>query len=79
VDRPLAAARTAAGVSQAALARELGISRKSINQTERRERERLGIRLDTEDRYLAGLRRLIERRRAVVTATAELLQEVVAL
>lgn len=58
----LASAREAAGISQSSLARAMGLTRKAVNQTERREREGLGIRDETRARYLDGLARCIERR-----------------
>jgi len=42
----------------------MGLTRKAVNQTERREREGLGIREETRQRYLAALRAIVSRRAA---------------
>lgn len=39
----------------------MGLTRKAVNQTERRERDGLGIRSETSTRYLAALDAIIAR------------------
>jgi|GEM_PF-6384740 len=73
MDGPLAVERKTAGITQSELAREIGVSQKSISQTERRERLGLGVRADTHARYLAAIEAIGKSRRAVVAEAGRVL------